>query len=312
LYTQALYNFKTESVCDPKCKNGNCENGTCICKDYWIGKSCEGCTEINKCGMCGVPDINCPCPEGFSGTKCNVRDLCYKVNCGEFGTCSNGTCLCDQNHVGKSCQYSSCSFNGMWSAQMNKCVCSRGWAGESCAVCDLKFKPGKTSVCVPLKDKEYEYAFLSVRTELANQWRQGIYGGKLKSYFEGNAIFPGSFISNKKGSLDCHCDFIESSPSGRKNKKEVIQTKTELSEEEIIDICTEFIQDNSDDVDQLILLLEGLAEVCEEHCDQLVARGWMISTVVFIVVVSIFGGFIAFLSWVIIKVTNQNKNFKVR
>jgi len=68
--------------CGDPCDDVACQNGgTCI----------EG---------------DCSCPSGFSGTTCQIEDLCITqpINCQNGGTCVNGSCDCPAGYTGTNCQ----------------------------------------------------------------------------------------------------------------------------------------------------------------------------------------------------------------
>lgn len=46
------------------------------------------------------------CPTGFSGTNCEIEDLCViqNVNCQNGGACVDGTCDCPTGYIGTSCE----------------------------------------------------------------------------------------------------------------------------------------------------------------------------------------------------------------
>ncbi len=66
------------------------------CKD-----KCEGVTCLNN-GIC--VDGTCYCPEGFSGSDCNIEDPCRTTNCLNDGTCVDGTCNCPTGYTGTNCE----------------------------------------------------------------------------------------------------------------------------------------------------------------------------------------------------------------
>lgn len=83
LFAVALLGAMTFGVtsCTDECKDVVCENnGTCV----------EGV---------------CDCPEGFSGTTCEIEDKCITqdVECLNEGTCMDGLCDCAEGYEGDDC-----------------------------------------------------------------------------------------------------------------------------------------------------------------------------------------------------------------
>jgi hypothetical protein len=82
----------TFNACTDKCKDVTCVNGG----------TCE--------------DGTCKCPEGFSGTKCEVKDKCFGVTCENGGTCDDGTCTCPEGYYGTNCENLTIGkLSGTWS-----------------------------------------------------------------------------------------------------------------------------------------------------------------------------------------------------
>ena len=45
----------------------------------------------------------CRCDAGFSGSRCDTRDLCFGISCGAHGSCSAGVCACEPSFSGERC-----------------------------------------------------------------------------------------------------------------------------------------------------------------------------------------------------------------
>jgi len=63
----------------------------------------DPCDDVN-CGPGVCEDGTCLCPDGFSGINCEIEDLCFSVDCGDFGTCEDGLCNCERGYVGELCE----------------------------------------------------------------------------------------------------------------------------------------------------------------------------------------------------------------
>ena len=70
---------KAEELLDP-CASVTCQNdGVCV-------------------------DGTCDCPDGFSGTSCEIQDLCFGITCENNGSCIEGICDCPDGYIGSSCE----------------------------------------------------------------------------------------------------------------------------------------------------------------------------------------------------------------
>lgn len=79
--TVSIFTTVTYTACkQDKCKDITCSNG----------------------GSCS--DGTCICPDGYSGTLCEIVDPCKDVVCLNNGTCENGDCECTFEYQGDSCQ----------------------------------------------------------------------------------------------------------------------------------------------------------------------------------------------------------------
>ncbi|GAB4384357.1 MAG: hypothetical protein Kow0075_16390 [Salibacteraceae bacterium] len=74
-------------------------------------------------------DGTCICPDGFSGTNCEIEDLCITQNpdC-KHGDCVEGECDCHTNYYGEKCA-DKC-VNGTYNSGV--CECNTGFEGPSC------------------------------------------------------------------------------------------------------------------------------------------------------------------------------------
>ncbi len=70
---------KAEELLDP-CASVTCQNdGVCV-------------------------DGTCDCPDGFSGTSCEIQDLCFGITCENNGSCIEGICDCPDGYIGEFCE----------------------------------------------------------------------------------------------------------------------------------------------------------------------------------------------------------------
>jgi hypothetical protein len=82
ILTVSIFTTVTYTACkQDKCKDIACKNS----------------------GSCN--DGKCICPDGYSGTLCEIADPCKDVVCLNNGTCVNGDCACPFEYEGDSCQY---------------------------------------------------------------------------------------------------------------------------------------------------------------------------------------------------------------
>lgn len=82
ILTASIFAIVTFAACkQDKCKDISCQNG----------------------GSCS--NGRCICPDGYSGTRCEVVDPCKDVVCLNQGICESGKCNCPFEYEGDSCQY---------------------------------------------------------------------------------------------------------------------------------------------------------------------------------------------------------------
>ena len=113
------------SACSNKCKDVVCQNnGTCN-------------------------DGLCECPSGFSGTNCEIEDLCItqNVQCLNGGTCADGKCDCVTYYRGSQCQ--TYCVHGNFNPTDNSCNCYPGWEADGCTLESRKDFIGTYSVDAP-------------------------------------------------------------------------------------------------------------------------------------------------------------------
>merc|ERR1711871_637296 len=143
--------LKCPSTANGVCSNnGICQNGTCYCRDGFVGAACAEaeCPGFGNCsghGTCKAQQ--CTCDEGYGGYGCETR-VCPKnavgYVCSGHGTCNHGVCTCDTSFSGPACNIEcpeSCERHGRCvngPGEPLKCNCSDGWKGPTCSerTCD--------------------------------------------------------------------------------------------------------------------------------------------------------------------------------
>ena len=76
-----------------------------------LNESCaskeDDCPTINcNAGNQNELTCDCDCPIGFSGTNCELEDLCVTqdIECLNGGTCVDGSCDCPEGYIGTNCE----------------------------------------------------------------------------------------------------------------------------------------------------------------------------------------------------------------
>ncbi|MBQ7413417.1 MAG: hypothetical protein IJV07_04000, partial [Alphaproteobacteria bacterium] len=116
-------------------EHGTCNDGTCSCQDNYYGNNCENAPlNCQNGGSWNTTTHKCDCVNGYEGNTCGTLNLCYQVNCGEHGTCNNGTCSCRDNYYGNNCENAplNCQNGGSWNTTTHKCDCVNGYEGNTC------------------------------------------------------------------------------------------------------------------------------------------------------------------------------------
>ncbi|XP_070549945.1 multiple epidermal growth factor-like domains protein 11 isoform X2 [Ptychodera flava] len=157
-----VYGTNCQSKC--RCRNDAlCSNidGSCVCPEYYFGALCDMSCNCKNGATCDKIDGFCQCQEGFYG------DLCQsECTCPTNSLCKGGECVCKAGYygTGNSCQRCNCSVNEMCDSSTGRCtckpgyyaercekrcscfngatcftdscICSQGWVGPNCTVCD--------------------------------------------------------------------------------------------------------------------------------------------------------------------------------
>jgi hypothetical protein len=95
---------------------------------------CDDCKDVtcDNGGTCN--DGTCSCLAGFSGTNCEIEDLCttQPIDCKNDGVCVDGTCDCKSafQYYGATC--SDHCVNGTYAD--GNCTCNEGIEGDACDV----------------------------------------------------------------------------------------------------------------------------------------------------------------------------------
>lgn len=150
-------------VCFGNNRNKDCKG---VCFGDTLEDHCGICGGTNECcvssedgqqlcndhGACDGSIHACACDFGWTGPLCSLPvSYCHDasgevmlVDCGETGICSEagkGSCVCDEGYYGPSCQYKTCSGNGVYSPSIKSCMCAAGFGGSECERCAV---PGET------------------------------------------------------------------------------------------------------------------------------------------------------------------------
>lgn len=160
----------------PGCLHGTCaQPWQCNCDEGWGGLFCNQdlnyCTNHKPCrngGTCtntGQGSYTCTCPEGFSGSGCELREeACAGSPCQNGGTCvpldseeEGFVCHCRLGFVGARCEAEAspclarpCANDGTCldapdTKQGYRCACLSAFEGETCLV---QKDPCEPSPCV--------------------------------------------------------------------------------------------------------------------------------------------------------------------
>jgi hypothetical protein len=122
--------------------HGQCNNGTCVCREGWQGKDCGqvveqqcplGCSDIGDCH-----DGKCYCPPGYYGKACQkTYNLCTpSPDCSGHGQCNVTVCNCANGWRGDACDLeiktcpSGCSNHGACDTSTGVCACEDAWNGS--------------------------------------------------------------------------------------------------------------------------------------------------------------------------------------
>ena len=126
------------------------------CLSFVVSACDEDVVDVNPCediicengGTCS--EGICICPEGFSGTLCEIEDVvedpCEDIVCQNGGTCSEGICICPEGYSGPFCEIEDvvadpcediiCQNGGTCSEGI--CVCPDGFSGTLCELIDIQ------------------------------------------------------------------------------------------------------------------------------------------------------------------------------
>lgn len=144
----------------PGCKHGTCNTpNQCICDEGWGGHFCnedlnyctrhQPCKNNATCRNTGHGQYTCDCPDGYTGTNCEIRvQNCSLQPCLNGASCTDipegdFNCICPDGFNGRYCQVASnsCSDspcqNGATCIQSHgafSCSCLPGWTGNTCSI----------------------------------------------------------------------------------------------------------------------------------------------------------------------------------
>ena len=117
------------------------DSGKCVCKDGWSGTNCEIddlCIGIDCSGHGTCSRGVCTCKSGYEGDNCEIDILCEGIDCNGNGTCSQGVCSCNPGYSGEDCAIAdkcykvNCGQHGSCDVDTGKCVCTDDYTGTNC------------------------------------------------------------------------------------------------------------------------------------------------------------------------------------
>ncbi|GEM_PF-191585 len=122
----------------------------------FLSSCSDKCADVTCLNAGTCDDGNCECLAGYSGTNCEIADLCIvnAISCENGGTCVNGECNCPDGYSGPSCEVvDECLVNNVSCANGGICVdgecqCPTGWYGPTCEIsCPNGTFDGTSCVC---------------------------------------------------------------------------------------------------------------------------------------------------------------------
>lgn len=135
-----------------------------MCNSNFSGDDCSIKTCPDNCsgnGECLFSIGRCQCFKGFEGEKCEKK-VCLN-DCSNNGKCLNGTCICNQEFFGQSCEISRLKLNFIKNIFLNKEKCKND--------CSLQGK------CINGEchcEKEFKEDDCSKRACINNCYNQGV------------------------------------------------------------------------------------------------------------------------------------------
>lgn len=152
-------------VCVPSCDSKQVvkEAAECICEDQLL--FCKQ-TECGVGGVCSDAHERCVCLPGYSGERCESRNACAQLDCGQHGVCvhapdTEARCRCDEGYGGEYCrQHTLCLPGGKWDEAKRQCACKPGYTGEFCDQCDVD------GLCVPTRHADDPFVLIHVPPEI--------------------------------------------------------------------------------------------------------------------------------------------------
>lgn len=84
--------------------HGRCIDGACTCYDGWTGTLCASAPpQPDRCESECAKDVDCIRDIIFETLTDVVTDPVH-IDCGQYGSCTDGVCVCTDGYTGEHCR----------------------------------------------------------------------------------------------------------------------------------------------------------------------------------------------------------------